>query len=185
MLTLVLSIIGVVTGFAGLMLHFYKFIGERPKLRIHTKYENGKVYFDANQHIDKIQSPMRLIIYANIENPSDKPLTITEFTFKSEVLDKPLSSQFGIEPSDNYEFAAPDGTIWGINAKSKHLPNMTEIKGRSAVEGFIFFPFCPCIQLDSINGTLCVCTPCKTFKKKVTLHLTHSVRPLLKNTIQI
>ncbi|MCT4564329.1 MAG: hypothetical protein N4A68_08440 [Maledivibacter sp.] len=75
-LSIILSIIGCITGISGLILHFYRFLLERPNLKIIQPVDDASYYFPApsNSHF---KTTYHSFMFVTISNRSEKHIAIS------------------------------------------------------------------------------------------------------------
>lgn len=86
------GLIGMVTGSAGLILHFWRYLQEKPRISIHVPSgSKGRVRLGSvrdrqltNEFNEPILDKTRCFLYlwARISNHSDKPITILEYELR-------------------------------------------------------------------------------------------------------
>lgn len=163
-----LGLIGTITGIASLTILVLRYISERPKINIYQDSKNAGIYFPAKFEKDMYDSPYRLALFIRIENLSDKPNSILEFTLEIPGYDL-LHSSSGTEALSEYTISKIADTTTYIPIGKYQLRPIFVLAAYEAKEGFVFFPFCPEIKNQSLKGILSIKTSRKTFKTKVNI----------------
>lgn len=175
-LSIILSIIGCITGVTGLLLHFYKFLSERAKIIINFK-KSELLFFDKLDSYESYNTTSHCLIYMTTINKSSLPVTIYSIEAscngKSLYFDKYCSDKLRLLHSIN-----KDGTtsVCIDLANQYHLP--LKLEPYSVYQGHLFIAF----FIDSSNKTetidLIIKTSRKIIKKKciVSKHTTKDNR---------
>lgn len=165
-----LSVFGAVTGFAGLILHFWGYLQGRPRVSIHVpSNDRGKIrlgfvqdYSRRNDcgepHTDK--SKCTLYQWIRIGNQSEKPITVLEFR-----LLVPKHGHFTLDSASTCDNWIPLDKGSSQSAAPLLKPILT-IEPYSAIEGNLFFGPTSYIPVDGAKAILTTKTTRKAFKTK-------------------
>ncbi|WP_213996160.1 MULTISPECIES: hypothetical protein [Tepidanaerobacter] len=169
-----LSVFGSITGFAALIMHFWRFLQELPSLNFYfPSGERGKMligYITDYGHMDAYGQPLEdttkftFYIWARATNNSEKPITLLEIILEID----------GFEPvcldsSSSCSRIVPVTKTSTISVADLIKPVIT-IDPYSAIEGNLFFGPYTNIPADNTKAKLIVKTSRKTFKTKLLLH---------------
>ncbi|ADQ06473.1 hypothetical protein Calhy_0736 [Caldicellulosiruptor hydrothermalis 108] len=166
----ILSVIGSVTGVAGLVLHFYRFFQERPRLNFFFSSDDdlAKVFigywlsdkYDAYGYPVEDKTKFTFYKWVRITNNSDKPITILEISLHIK----------GCKPTYLNSSSYCLGYVPTGGTSSKSISNLLKpiftIEPYCAIEGYLFFGPYSSTPPENIKATLIVKTSRKTFKPK-------------------
>lgn len=166
-LTLILSLIGCFTGVSGLVLHFFQFLSEKPKLKIEQISDGDDLYFSIPKD-SKYESDFQGFIFIRIFNKSRHPISIADVSLEvpnyktchcSKDIDKELKLYFKKNMTSK--------NVFFIGKSQLKIPTM--IKEYGLAEGYLFFPFMQDYKLKQIKGNLVFLTTRGKFETKVQL----------------
>jgi hypothetical protein len=168
-----LSVLGSITGSAALVIHFWRFLEELPRLNFYFPSDDcGKTlvgYVLDWERINAYGAPTEdktkftFYIWSRICNNSDKPITILEIALKI----KDYKTTYLNSSSSCAGFVPVDKTS---SRSINTIKPIFTIDPYSAVEGYLFFGPYTAIPQDKTNAKLIVVTSRKTFKVKFILH---------------
>jgi hypothetical protein len=168
-----LSIFGSLTGFAGLVLHFWRFLREQPK--IDAYFPTGDLgrtlvgYITSNQQDSsggfmEDTSKFTFYIWTRISNQSEKPITFLEFE-----LSIPNDRAFYLDSQSICNERVPVGDISSQRVRPLVKPIFT-LEPYSAVEGYLFFGPYLTIPAEGTKAKLLIKATRKTFKVKLAIN---------------
>lgn len=165
-----LSIFGSLTGFAGLTLHFWRFLQERPKINVYfAKDELGKtlIGYVTSKHMNshgfysEDTSMFTFYIWTRISNQSDKPISFLEFN-----LHIPNLGLFCLDSSSNCNASVMVSQKGSILIAPIIKPVFT-LEPYSAIEGYLFFGPYQAIPSGKTKAKLSIMTTRKIFSTKL------------------
>ncbi|ENK0558950.1 hypothetical protein AB2T19_003802 [Clostridium botulinum] len=177
-LNIVLSIIGCITGVSSLIITFFKYLDERPKLKINQidiNTHDVSYCFPAEPGSGYI-SDYHACIYVGISNNSDKPICITSIKLNLNDFD----DVYALLDSENskYKFIlknSNDSLVIDLKKEGISLP--LRLEGNFYKQGYLFFPFMPKLSEKLIKTTITISTTRGRFNTNVELsqfHISHS-----------
>lgn len=168
-----LSIFGSLTGFAGLVLHFWRFLQERPKINVYfAKDELGKTLIgyvtskhkDSNGFFMQDTTMFTFYIWTRISNQSYKPITFLELNLRI-----PNLGAFCLDSSSSC-----NASVMVSEKGSRHITPLIKpvftLDPYSAIEGYLFFGPYQAIPSDKTKAKLSIMTTRKNFNKKLVIH---------------
>ena len=163
MLTIVLSIIGAITGFAGLAINFYKFLSERFKLKIIFS-ETDNIFFPKLK--DSIcKTNYQGIIRMNIINKSSSPVTVYDIDIFCNNL-KITNRKY-----ETNEIVLLD-EVWSANKYSslvfpmdKQFTFPLRLESYDSYEGVLFLPFFPDTYENEVSLKIVIKSTKRIIKK--------------------
>lgn len=158
-LSLILSIIGCITGCASLAINFHKFLTEQFKLKIYFA-ENGNLFFDKIK-ASNCKTNFQGIIRINFVNKSSSPVTI--YNIETALNNEPIINR----KCEFDEITLISDVFTDKKYKSlvfpmdKQIDFPLRIDPFDSYEGYMFFPFFPDTEnkIETIHFTF------KTTKK--------------------
>ncbi|KIN82149.1 hypothetical protein [Clostridium botulinum] len=169
-LNIVLSIIGCITGVSSLIITFFKYLDERPKLKINQLDINThdvSYYFPADPDSGYI-SDYHACIYVDISNNSDKPICITSIKLNLNDSDK-VYALLDLENSKHKFILKNSNDSLVVDLKMEGILIPLRLEGNSYEKGYLFFPFMPKLSEKLIKTTITVSTTRGRFNTNVEL----------------
>ncbi|HHD2785511.1 TPA: hypothetical protein ACOTHR_003051 [Clostridium perfringens] len=160
-LPLTLSLIGCITGCAGLAINFHKFLTEQFKLKVYFG-EGDNIFFGKLEN-SNCKTNFQGIVRINFVNKSSSPVTI--YAIETKIDDKKIINR----KYEGTHFTLISEVFTATKFKSIEFPmdKQIELPLRIApfdsYEGFLFFPFFP----DTIKKQEIINFTFKTTKKMI------------------
>ncbi|EGS9998316.1 hypothetical protein I9Y31_000505 [Clostridium perfringens] len=158
-LSLILSLIGCITGCAGLAINFHKFLTEQFKLKVCFS-EINDIFFNKLEN-SNCETNFQGVVLINFVNKSSSPVTI--YDIEAKIGDKILTHRKYQETHFTLiseVFSASKRKLLEF-PMDKQIELPLRIDSYDSYEGFLFFPFFP----DTINKHEIINFTFKTTKK--------------------
>lgn len=162
-LSLVLSIIGCITGVASLLINFYKVLIERTKLSVEFD-QNQCLYFDKLESYSDYNTKFQSFIYIRLINKSSNPITI--YNIQTHCNDKEIfHHSYNGSTIELVFFKNPNRTTIKPYNMDKQIKLPLKIDGFSVFQGYIFYDFLPDLHNENQEFNLTIKTSRKIIKK--------------------
>ncbi len=159
-LTLIFSLIGCVTGCAGLAINFYRFLSEQFKLKVYFG-EQDALFFNKLDSLKSYKTNLQGFIRINFVNKSSSPVTI--YDIQASINGKPINTRQCELTEINLI-----SEVWSehryqtlVFPMDKQIIFPLRIEAYNSYEGYLFIPFFP----DTDNETEVLNLTIKTTKK--------------------
>lgn len=167
-LPLILSIIGCVTGCAGLLINFYKFLSERTKIKIHRSPEQN-IFFDKLPGYETYDTQYQGFISIRIINKSALPITFYKLDIRQRFKQLPC----GEYHSDTFNFIGENSPKHKTSSEITVKPAYDfplRIEPLDVFEGHVFISEFPTLAKDKTYISIKLYSSRKNFFRITSIH---------------
>lgn len=167
--SLLLSLIGCITGIASLLINFYKALTERTKLKI--EFDNNKcLFFQKLTNYSSYKTNYQGFVYIRLINKSSFPITI--YDIKTLLFNKEIF--FHKYKGNEIELILKRKSATNYTAKPYDMTNQVtlpiKLEPFSVFQGYMFFDFLPDSFNKSVDFKFTIKSSRKTLKKSCSVH---------------
>lgn len=171
-LSLILSIIGCVTGVASLLINFYKILIERSKLDVKF-HDELRQYFDKLENLSSFDTKFQGFVYITFVNKSSLPITIygiDTFCNNKQFFHRKYDEKNIELVTDFYSNNYFTETKRNTYEMSSQVVLPLKLEPFSAFSGFMFFQVLPDVIEETQNIDFTIKTTRKTLKRSCSIN---------------